>query len=70
MHIKVNQKCIGCGTCTVISPEVFEMEPDGKSYVKKEYLRNPDKIVSNPQLLDKIKKAVESCPVGAIEVED
>lgn len=57
---KVDQdKCIGCGACTVICPEVFELGDDGKSHVK-----NPEGASK-----EKIKEAVDSCPVGAISLE-
>lgn len=57
--VKVDQdKCIGCGACTVICPEVFELRDDGKSHVK-----DPKGAGE-----DKIKEAADSCPVGAISL--
>ena len=54
--IKVNsEKCIGCGLCVSICPEVFEMNSEGKSKVKKQK--------DSPC----VKEAIESCPVQAIE---
>jgi ferredoxin len=52
------EKCTGCGTCTTICPDVFELK-DGKSNVKK------------PQGCSNCNcaQAVESCPVGAITLE-
>ena len=53
--VKVDkEKCIGCGACAAICPDVFEIGPDGKSNVKE------DKDV------DCVDQAVQSCPVGAI----
>jgi ferredoxin len=54
--VKVDQnKCIGCGLCTSICPEVFELGKNGKSTVK------------NPKSKAKcIKEAIASCPVQAI----
>jgi len=49
------QKCIGCGACVSICPEVFEMK-GGKAKVK----ANAKKDVSC------IKEAIDSCPVQAI----
>jgi len=55
--VKVDKnKCIGCGNCSSICPEVFEMQDDGKAGVKKNAKVNAKCI----------KKAIESCPVDAI----
>lgn len=52
-------KCIGCNTCPLIDPEVFEMDTDiYKAKVKKQ----PDSIT------DSVKTAISSCPVGAISL--
>jgi ferredoxin len=58
--LKVNkEKCIGCGYCASVCPEVFELGDDGKSQVKKNANLEENK--------DCIKEAKEGCPVGAIE---
>ena len=56
--VKVDQdKCIGCGACVAICPEVFELGEDGKSHVK------------NPEgKCDDLQSAVDSCPVDAISL--
>ena len=51
------EKCIGCGACVSIAPEVFEMK-EGKCVVK-----NPNGDKDYPE---KVRDAKESCPVGAI----
>lgn len=48
------EKCIGCGTCNSICPEVFGMGDDNKATVKSQ------KDASC------VKEAIESCPVDAI----
>jgi len=53
-------KCIGCGLCTSICGDVFELK-NGKSFVKKNA-----KIKGNEA---KIKEAAESCPVQAISAK-
>jgi ferredoxin len=58
--VKVNkEKCIGCGYCASVCPEVFELGEDGKSQVKK----------GADLQKECIKEAKEGCPVGAIEEE-
>lgn len=60
MKAKVNKDaCISCGACIAICEEVFEMNEEGISTVKK------DEIPKD--LEDQVKDAIESCPTGAIE---
>lgn len=54
--ITVNDSCIGCGACTGIAPEVFEMNDEGLASVI-----GDDEAAA--------KEAAEACPVEAIEVE-
>jgi ferredoxin len=63
MEVKVNkEKCIGCGYCVSVCPEVFELGDDGKSSVKDG--------VNFSEYESQIKEAKEGCPVGAIEIKD
>lgn len=48
------QKCIGCGACVSVCPEVFEMGNDGKAKIKAQ------------KNIPCVKEAIESCPVNAI----
>ncbi|WP_297633723.1 ferredoxin [uncultured Clostridium sp.] len=52
--------CIGCGLCTSICEEVFQMEDDGKAGVMAE--------PKTDEVIDKAKDAESSCPVSAITV--
>ncbi len=63
MKVKVNQdKCIGCGTCPSLVPEVFDFNDEGLAHVI------VDEVQEN--LEEEVKDAIESCPVGAIsEIE-
>lgn len=58
--VKINKtKCIGCGVCCNLCPEVFELGEDGKARVKEE--------VDLEKAKESIKEAKECCPVSAIE---
>ena len=50
-----NEKCIGCGTCSALCGDVFELV-DGKAHVK------AGADTSKPC----VKEAEEACPVDAI----
>ena len=58
--------CIGCGACTVIADNVFEIGTDGLAEVRKEITDN----IINESDIDSVKDASESCPAGAIETEE
>jgi len=53
------KKCLGCGLCVSLCPDVFEIAKDGKSRIKKD--------IDSEKNKDCIKEAKERCPVGAIE---
>lgn len=55
--INVNDSCIGCGACTSVAPDVFELNDEGLA-----------SVIGDD--LDTAKEAAECCPVEAIEVED
>ncbi|WP_027090522.1 ferredoxin [Thomasclavelia saccharogumia] len=55
--ITVNDSCIGCGACTAVAPDVFELGDEGLA------------VVIGEDNTDGAKEAAESCPVEAIEVE-
>ncbi len=53
--IKINkEKCIGCGLCASLCPQVFVLGSDGKAKVKVQ------------KKIPCVKEAIESCPVNAI----
>lgn len=56
------EKCIGCGTCVALAPEVFELGEEGKAEVKE--LKTKDQ-----RLKTSIDEAIKSCPVEAISYE-
>ncbi len=56
MKVKVDkEKCIGCGACVSVCPEVFELDENGKSEVKTSECDS-----------DCCEEAKNICPVDAI----
>ena len=63
MKVKVNKDaCIGCGACASICPDVFELNDEGLSEAKVEEVKD--------ELQDEVRDAADSCPTGAIEVNE
>lgn len=61
MKVRIDEDiCTGCGLCVDICPEVFEMG-ETVSIVKVENVPS--------EFEEKVKEAVESCPVEAIIIE-
>ena len=61
MEVKVDKNsCIGCGACTSVCPDVFEMK-NGKVIVKKSKVSGEDE--------ECVKDAESACPVEAIKVK-
>jgi len=60
MKVKVNQnKCIGCGTCPSLVPDVFDFNDEGLAH-------NIVDVVPE-DLEEEVKEAIDACPVSAIE---
>jgi ferredoxin len=63
--MKVNSDaCIGCGVCQALSPDVFEINDDGLAVAKDVDLNKLDTETKKSAM-----DALESCPVGAIEIK-
>lgn len=63
MKAKVKKdQCIGCGACTMIAEDVFEIDDDGLAVCTKE------KVPKEKE--EDAVEAMESCPVSAIEIEN
>lgn len=63
MKTKVNKDlCIGCGACTAIVPDVFEIGEDGLAETKVDII--------NEDLTTDVREAAEGCPTSAIEIEE
>ena len=63
--------CIGCGACTAIANNFFEIGDDGLAEAVAPYI---DEELKSKEVTDQDKDdvldAYESCPVGAIEVNE
>lgn len=59
--IKVNENCIGCGACTSLAKDFFEIGDAG-------YAVPINEVVE--EITDDVKEAQEGCPVDAIEITD
>lgn len=53
-------KCIGCGTCVALCPNVFRLNDEGKAEV----------IEGGKDTDENIKNAIESCAVDAIKLAE
>ena len=62
MKVRVDPElCTGCGPCADICPEVFQIEND-VSVVQVDPVPEP--------LADAVREAADSCPTGAIIIEE
>lgn len=63
MKVRVDPDlCAGCGPCTEVCPEVFELGDDNLAHVKLDPVP--------PELEDKVREARDACPPGAIVIEE
>ena len=71
MKAKVNKEvCIGCGACTAIAGNVFQIGDDGlEETINPENAEEKVKDIADEEK-DNVLDAAEGCPVGAIEVEE
>lgn len=61
--------CIGCGACTVIADNIFQIGDDGLAEVINQIDNNNEKVaVIKEEDIENVQDASESCPTGAIEL--
>lgn len=69
MKAKVNKDvCIGCGACTAIAQNIFQIGDDGLAETINPDNENEKNISEEDK--DDVLDAAEGCPVGAIEVSE
>lgn len=61
MTAHVNGACIGCGLCANLCAGVFTMTDEGVAAARDEF---------SPEFDGQVREAAESCPVGAIELNE
>ncbi len=54
-------RCIGCGACELLCPDVFEIGDDGLAHIL---------VDDAAPWADQVAQAAEDCPQGAILVDD
>ena len=65
MKIKINQEeCIGCGSCSAVCPDVFDLNDENKAIIKD---TGSDQGESDNEC---VKEAVDVCPVDVIKIEE
>lgn len=60
MFVSVSERCVGCGICITVSPEVFDMMGNFA-------IANQNKVCGNE---DSCLDAAISCPYSAIEIHE
>jgi ferredoxin len=64
-RVWIEEGCISCNLCEDLAPEVFEVPAGGTCRVKKGY----EKHLSDPEQLEAIQEATDSCPVEVIQLD-
>jgi len=71
--ISINQnECLGCGFCASQAPEIFIVdEKDFKAKIKIDNsLSDTTERELSAEELEKVKRAVEDCPIKAITISE
>ncbi|MBP8960962.1 ferredoxin [Patescibacteria group bacterium] len=66
-EIKIDiNSCIGCGACKIVAPEIFEINEQGVSQLK----RNVKLPLTGNEKKEQVIKAMQNCPVKAITTQE
>ena len=69
--ILYRNKCIACGYCQSLAPELWAISPDDGKAVWIESNENSSEVVFfsiSPELYLLVKRSAETCPINAIKV--
>ena len=61
------ERCIGCGSCSVLCPKYFEILEDGKSHIKDVVKEDTEELET--EQLGCAESAEEACPAQCIHIE-
>jgi len=67
------KKCINCGNCVSLCPDLFEVDNDNNDnikLIKGELNSKTGNFERKIEKVDCAKDAAEICPVGAIKIEN
>lgn len=65
------EACVGCGACTSLCGDVFELDEEGKSQITKKFRGDsPAEGEVGEDLESCVKDAASACPAQAIQVEE
>ncbi len=63
-------KCIGCGTCSVLCPLFWEMNEDGRVDLKEAVKVENEKFEREVDDISCAQEAAQSCPMQCIQIND
>jgi ferredoxin len=62
------KKCINCGNCVSLCPDLFKVDNDNIKLIKGELNSKTGNFERKIEKVDCAKDAAEICPVGAIKI--
>ena len=65
-RVWIEEGCISCNLCEDLCPDVFEVPVGGECRTTKNYQRH----LGAGETDEKVREAVECCPVEVIQMED
>ena len=63
------EKCIGCGLCASICPEIFEISEDGRAHLKNSKKNEGGVELEIKESIPCINEAIDACPLKIIKLK-